>query len=73
MDFEENISGKPPHLIAVAKKVRSIILDSDPEIQETIYTGKVMQGAGYFIGKSSNLVAIISPEDEHCKINPESL
>ena len=68
MSFEEAIQNKPEHLAEIARLVREFVLQCHPDIKESIYEGKVMQDAGYYIGIGTNHVAIISPEDAHCKI-----
>ncbi len=68
MNYEDLTYGQKPEIIAIADRLREMILAGDSHIAEDFYGGEKVRMASYSIGPKSNVIAVIGLADDHCKI-----
>lgn len=68
MSFISILEEVPEEIVAIAHRLRALILDEDQPIEESIYGGKKVKMASYSIGRTDNVIAVISPAPTHCKL-----
>ncbi len=68
MSFASILESVPHEISAIANRVRALILDHDLPIEEDIYGGKKVKMASYSIGRTDNVIAVIGPAANHCKL-----
>ncbi|MBR9922311.1 MAG: DUF1801 domain-containing protein [Bacteroidetes bacterium] len=68
MNFSEFLKKSPKNSGLIAEKLREMILPLDESIEEDLRVTKTMSSAFYSIGAPSNVIAMVNPGKEHCKI-----
>lgn len=68
MDFKDTFSNSPTTLFELGEKTRQLIISLHPQIVETCHGGATVKMASYSIGRPDNVVAVISPGKDHCKL-----
>jgi hypothetical protein len=68
MKYEDILPGHKPEIIAIADKLREIVLSEDEAIAEDIFGGQKVRMASYSIGAKTNVVGVIGMAEDHCKI-----
>ena len=66
--FEEMIDGFNESVKTISCILRNKILSLDSDIVEHVGGGSKVGGASYSIGTAYNMIALISPADDHCKL-----
>jgi hypothetical protein len=67
-EFEDILTGHTESIKAIARILRNKVLSLDSEIIEQIMGGDYVKGASYYIGEPGNVIAVIQPAEDHCKI-----
>lgn len=68
MSFTSILGSVPEEIVAIAHRLRSLIMEYDLPIEEGIYGGKKVKMASYSIGRTDNVIAVIAPASNHCKL-----
>jgi len=68
MEFKDILVGHSESVIAIAKILRNKILSLDSDISEDVFVGDLGHQASYSIGNIHNVIAVVSPAIDHCKI-----
>lgn len=68
MEFKDIFSNRPASLFKLGEKIRHLILSLEQRIVETCHGGASVKMASYSIGKQDNVLAVISPSNDHCKL-----
>lgn len=68
LEFEDILAGRSEPVKAIARILRNKILSLDSGISEDIFGGKSVQNASYSIGRVNNVIAVLSPAADHCKL-----
>lgn len=68
MSFEDMIADQSEQVKKIAIDLRQLILEIHPRITESIHGGAKVKLASYYIGSNFNVVAVISPSKDHCKL-----
>ena len=68
MQFTDIIKGNSEEIVEVMTLLQTLILSLDERIEEDIYGGKVVKMASYSIGRKDNVIAVIGPGKDHCKL-----
>ncbi|MGB0652060.1 MAG: DUF1801 domain-containing protein [Thermoplasmatota archaeon] len=61
-------AGYPDEIVRLTKEVRAVVVDALPECQETVQGARMMGYAQYWQAERNDVLAMISPEDEHVKL-----
>lgn len=68
MTFPEILEGYEKPIQEIAWKLRSLILPLHPDIGEDLNRTRTMSSAFYRIGSSYNVIMVIQPAKDHCKL-----
>lgn len=68
MEFKDTFSNSPAPLFQLGEKIRQLIISLNRQIVETCHGGATVKLASYSIGRPDNVVAVISPGKNHCKL-----
>lgn len=68
MKLEDVLQGSSDSVVEVTLYLREIIKALDPRVEEGFYGGKVVKMASFSIGKSDNVIAVLSPAAHHLKL-----
>ncbi|MCP4120836.1 MAG: hypothetical protein GY751_03705 [Bacteroidetes bacterium] len=68
MEFKDILIGHSESVIAIASILRNKILSLDSDISEDVFVGDLGHQASYSIGNIHNVIAVISPAEDHCKV-----
>ncbi|MGB1585554.1 MAG: hypothetical protein ACPHID_00725 [Thermoplasmatota archaeon] len=67
-NWEEVLAGYPEPIQAITVALRDIVRDALPMCTETVQGARVMGYAQYWQDERNDVLAMISPEDEHVKL-----
>ena len=68
MNFEDVLFKATPAIAELAYSFRTMILETDPMLEEGIYGGEKVRIALYHIGRSDNPAIGIAASEKHCQI-----
>lgn len=67
-NWEEVLAGYPAPMQALTVALRDVVRTALPQCTETVQGAKVMGYAQYWQDNRNDVLAMISPEDEHVKL-----
>lgn len=68
MTYNDIIEGQPAEIVELTHTLRDLILGLDSAVEEEFLGGAKVRMVSFFIGNRNNVVAVVSPGGDHCKL-----